>query len=242
MERLAADVFHGDLLLCICGYATFATLAHVILPLNRACRDAAFVRLRNVRWIARNRGLSLHGLDEITQMDCRGSFYSRPVSAKRLVEALDAGALAKLKGLWLEDSQIGEKGLEALSGALAAGALAQLKVLSLSNTQIGNAGMTSLSDALGSGSMAQLEVLWLYGDEIGDVGIEAFANACRGKALAKLEYLNLYGNPFGDPGVTALARVCASGALAQLHKLLVDNPEHPALKAACEARGISQLY
>ena len=36
----------------------------------------------------------------------------------------------------------------------------------------------------------------------------------------------------------AFAAALATGAMAALTDLAVDNPEHPALEAACEARGI----
>jgi hypothetical protein len=57
-------------------------------------------------------------------------------------------------------------------------------------------------------------------------------------ALAQLEKLFLYDNKIGDAGVKSLAKACASGAMASLASLSVDNPDHPGLKAACEARGI----
>ena len=45
-------------------------------------------------------------------------------------------------------------------------------------------------------------------------------------------------NKIGDAGLTALAKAVESGALASLQLLLVDNLDHPALKAVCQARGI----
>ena len=57
--------------------------------------------------------------------------------------------------------------------------------------------------------------------------------------------LNLYGNNIGDDGMRYLADAFAKGAMACLTGLSVDDgplgTEHPALKAACEARGI-ELY
>ena len=50
--------------------------------------------------------------------------------------------------------------------------------------------------------------------------------------------LRLYNNHIGDAGLTALAQAVESGALASLKTLVLDNEEHPALKAACQARGI----
>ena len=57
-----------------------------------------------------------------------------------------------------------------------------------------------------------------------------------------IQYLDLGSNKIGDTGITALADVLGKGALASLEQLYVDygplGIEHPALKAACEARGI----
>ena len=62
-------------------------------------------------------------------------------------------------------------------------------------------------------------------------------------ALASLQTLSLANNLIGDDGLKAFAEACrAKGALASLSELYVDDgplgTEHPALKAACEARGI----
>ena len=60
--------------------------------------------------------------------------------------------------------------------------------------------------------------------------------------LDPLQEINLYGNQVGDVGMQALASAVASGAMASLKTLYVDDgplgTEHPALKAACKARGI----
>ena len=53
-----------------------------------------------------------------------------------------------------------------------------------------------------------------------------------------MQDLGLGSNSIGDAGLTALAKAVESGALASLKDLYVDNSEHPALKAACLARGI----
>jgi len=91
------------------------------------------------------------------------------------------------------------------------------------------------------GAMASLKELWLGENQIGDAGVEALAKACGSGALAQLEKLFLAQNKIGDVGVTALADACGEGAMASLEVLRVDNPEYPALKAACEARGIALL-
>ena len=71
---------------------------------------------------------------------------------------------------------------------------------------------------------------------------EMFFSLSKG-ALPQLETLSLRSNKIGDSGLSAFATVLTpgpsgKGALASLGLLYVDNPEHSALKAACEARGI----
>ena len=61
--------------------------------------------------------------------------------------------------------------------------------------------------------------------------------------LDPLQELYLNNNEIGDDGVKALASAISSGAMASLQQLVVDEgplgSEHPALKAACDARGIN---
>ena len=89
--------------------------------------------------------------------------------------------------------------------------------------------------------MCNMQELHLFNNKIGDVGLQAFADALGKGALPALEQLELTSNQIGDDGLSALASACASGALAQLKTLVVDDEEHPALKAACQARGIELL-
>ena len=56
--------------------------------------------------------------------------------------------------------------------------------------------------------------------------------------MCHAQRLELGGNQIGDDGVTALAKACAGGALPQLKDLWVDG-DAPALRAACEVRGIT---
>ena len=56
--------------------------------------------------------------------------------------------------------------------------------------------------------------------------------------MCHTQELMLHGNNIGDAGLTALAKAVESGALASLRTLVVDDEEHSALKAACQARGI----
>jgi len=57
--------------------------------------------------------------------------------------------------------------------------------------------------------------------------------------------LQISENQIGDVGVSALSLAIANGAMASLETLYVDDgplgTEYPALKAACEARGIELL-
>ena len=56
--------------------------------------------------------------------------------------------------------------------------------------------------------------------------------------MTQLRDLKLYNNMVGDKGHEALSGALASGAMASLEQLVVNNEKHPALKAACQARGI----
>ena len=103
--------------------------------------------------------------------------------------------------------------IEALSLAIASGSLGKLELLDLDHNNIGNTGMKTLCEAISSGALANLKALGLEHNNIGDAGLTAFAGA-----------------------------IGASGALASLKTLYVDDgplgTEHPALKAACQERGI----
>ena len=57
--------------------------------------------------------------------------------------------------------------------------------------------------------------------------------------MCHTQELYLFENQIGDTGVTALAEACARGALPQLKDLyLFIFKDAPALKVACEVRGI----
>ena len=57
-------------------------------------------------------------------------------------------------------------------------------------------------------------------------------------ALPALKKLVLLNNKIGDVGLSALAGAVSKGGLASLKELHVDDTENPALKEACQARGI----
>ena len=88
--------------------------------------------------------------------------------------------------------------------------------------------------------MCHMQELALDFNKISDAGLTALAKAVEsGVALAQLTTLGLGGNQIGDAGLSSLAAAVGNGALASLETLVVDDDEeHPALKVACQARGI----
>ena len=135
--------------------------------------------------------------------------------------------------LWLSHNQIGDEGMISFSGSLSRGTLPQLTFLGLGANHIGDEGMKSLSEVLGSGALANLQV---WAQNLAKFG-SAFLTVCR---IA--QDLRLWGNQIGDAGMKSFSEALSSGALASIDTLYVDDgplgTEHPALKAACEARGI----
>ena len=71
-------------------------------------------------------------------------------------------------------------------------------------------------------------------------GMIAFAEALKSPmgSMGKLDYLQLDGNKIGDEGMVAFSAAISSGSLASLTSLVVNDKEHPQLKAACHQRGI----
>ncbi len=153
------------------------------------------------------------------------------------------GALPSLTELYLNRNQIGDDGIAAFATAVGNGALPSLNELYLSSNQIGDTGLTALATALSNGALPLLTVLRLSQNKIGDAGITSFATALGSGALPSLETLYLDRNDIGDTGLSALAAAVGNGALARLNMLFVDDgalgTEHPKLKAACKARGIT---
>ena len=121
--------------------------------------------------------------------------------------------------------------------------------LDLFNNQIGDTGVTALAEACARGALAKCTRLKIWGNQIGDAGCTALADACARGALPQCTVLRLSRNQIGDAGITALAQAIKpvsegrSEALPSLEKLYLDDgprgTEHPALKAACMARGIT---
>ena len=65
--------------------------------------------------------------------------------------------------------------------------------------------------------------------------------------VCNMQVLGLHRNQIGDAGMQALSTALAGGAMASLTPLSyldisVDDPEHPALRAACDARVNICLY
>ena len=86
--------------------------------------------------------------------------------------------------------------------------------------------------------MCHTQELSLVANRIGDTGMISLAYALGKGALAQCTYIDLGANQIGDAGLSALGGALSSGTLASLKTLCVDDEEHPALKAACQARGI----
>ena len=86
--------------------------------------------------------------------------------------------------------------------------------------------------------MCHTQTLELGSNQIGDAGLTALAKAVESGALASLQLLDLQVNQIGDAGLSSLAAAVGNGALASLETLAVDDEEHPALEAACQARGV----
>ena len=85
----------------------------------------------------------------------------------------------------------------------------------------------------------RLEELYLERTRMGDEACAAVFTSLGEGALPSVKYISLTGNPeLRDAGLSALAATVERGAMPSLKTLLVDNKQHPALKAACEARGI----
>jgi len=111
-------------------------------------------------------------------------------------------------------------------------------VLRWASMGINDADCNIISYLIASGAMANLTTLELSYNQIGDAGVEALAKAFASGALANVKTLGLSGNQIGDEGMQALTDALSRGAMASLTTIFVDSPNHPALKAACQARGI----
>jgi hypothetical protein len=98
--------------------------------------------------------------------------------------------------------------------------------------------MISLSDAIGKGSLRSLTSLRFDDNKISDPCMIAFAEALKSPmgSMGKLDYLSLDGNQIGDEGMVAFSAALSSGSLASLTGLVVNDNEHPQLKAACHQR------
>ena len=157
----------------------------------------------------------------------------------RAIVALAAnGAMAKCTHLEIGGNEIGDKGLEALSRALATVALPSLWILHLEMNNIGDVGLSALASACAKGGLASCTTLDLGENQIRDAGMEAFSGALANGALASVSDLHLNSNQIGDIGMQSFSTALANGAMVSLTQLSVDDPEHPALRAACDARDI----
>ena len=93
------------------------------------------------------------------------------------MEAIAAGAMPELKGLFLNDNDgLGDEGAKVLAAALSEGRLPKLEELELENTGMGDAGATALARSLG-GAPA-LKELWVRRNDIGEAAKAELKAAC----------------------------------------------------------------
>ena len=91
----------------------------------------------------------------------------------------------------------------------------------------------------GDGALDKLTVFHLLGNQITDDGFATFMPYL--KNCSNLSNLTAFsiGSGITDKGMKEFADILSNGALASLSLLSVDDCEHPALKDACQARGIN---
>ena len=161
----------------------------------------------------------------------------------RLVAALQAGAMPKLRILVLEGNQLTDAGLETLRPLLAGRLSKQLTEFSYGGGMTA-AGVSTLVALLADGHLANLALLNLHDNKLSDAGAQALAAALSAGQLPNLEELDVSGNAIGDAGAEALAAAVRGGGGASLEKLAVGNnafgdASKEALRAACAARGVA---
>lgn len=131
--------------------------------------------------------------------------------------------------LGLDDNDIGDVGMRALSELLHTGALPALTTLGLGHNQIGNHGLVAFAEALSSGKCGSLAKLYMFDNQIGDEGVIALAGALAAGNIPRLTHLYLDMNDIGDLGLTELANstmapVVTTRAMQRLKELrLSDN-------------------
>jgi len=98
----------------------------------------------------------------------------------------------------------------------------RLEVLTLDNTGMGDEACKAIFMSLGEGALPSVKWIHLHSSGLGDTRLSALATA----------------NELGDAGLSAVAAAVERGAMPSLWELTVNNRQHPALKAACQTRGI----
>ena len=171
-----------------------------------------------------------------------GSVLSRE-DLEDFSKAIVNGAMPQLQSLFLDNNNIGDAGIIALSDSLPRRAMANVTVLNLNGNQIEAPGMASLLHAIARGAMAGLLDLRLAGNRIGDDGMKALSSALARGALPQLRVLVLNHNKIGDAGCSALAEAAAMGAMARLEDLYIGSNRFrdaakETLKSACRVQGI----
>jgi GTPase SAR1 family protein len=99
--------------------------------------------------------------------------------------------LPKLNWLWLNESDVGDDGVEAIAFAAKAQYFPQLQGLLLGATKVGNRGTEALADAAKCKGFQKLEALSLGSTQVGNRGALALANAAKEHAFPNLYSLVL---------------------------------------------------
>jgi len=233
---------------CLCHITGQLALADLLTAtrLNRAYRDAAGARATSL-WPMLEPLLAapfrLSRRDLLVRTELRLADHLTGDAQLRALCAACAvsGVLAAVNVLDLSYDRISEDGMADFASALASGALPSCTRLDLCNNQIGDKGLEAFASACAGGAMASASYINLACNGIGDKGVKAFAAALAMGGLADCKKLILMGNSIGDMGLTALAEALAGGALASLEEICTGGEMyegHPALTAACRARGV----
>ena len=115
--------------------------------------------------------------------------------------------------------------------------MAKAEKIDWSGKEIHDQDCYNLACLFAIGALPSLKQLSLASNEIGYAGMVAFADSVGKGALPALTELYLFGNRISDLGMVKFSEALGNGGLPSLKKIVVDT-KHPALKAACEARGI----
>ena len=146
----------------------------------------------------------------------------------------------RLKRLDVAHNQLGDDGLTTIARvAFGADACPKLYAFDASSNGMGDPGALALAMSLSQ--LPLMEVLSLRENRIGNEGVAALADACA--SHTKLDTLDLgLNNAIGDEGRAALARMIGDSGAEALRTIYLPRAQgvgDRALRAACEARGIT---